>query len=319
MKKECLKVAVFLDGRPGHEKQTLGIIQALSDLTPVETKEVRVQRERGWKRVLHTLRYFLSIDIPIQDDFDDFDLMIGTGTATHLPMLSCKRKNNLPVVTCMTPASHLLRRFDLCFIPQHDSPAPAENVFTTIGPPNCSSSLGSHSLNHALILVGGIDHKSHHWSESLLEQQVRSLIEEAPQLTWTISSSPRTPRQSVEILEKISQELSNVTFCNYRSTPPGWVEKEYNQNQWVWVTADSLSMVYEALSAGCKVGILPVRWKNPRSKFVVSESFLIEKGLVVSFGDKEGWSGVNKSMKPFNEAKRCAKELLCRWKRKSLQ
>jgi len=37
-----LKIAVFLDTRPGHRKQTLGLLDALSELTGTETVEIPV-------------------------------------------------------------------------------------------------------------------------------------------------------------------------------------------------------------------------------------------------------------------------------------
>ena len=74
-----------------------------------------------------------------------------------------------------------------------------------------------------------------------------------------------------------------LDFFDYRNTPPGWIEKQYDKNNVVWVTADSISMIYEAITAGCTVGILPMRWLRENSKFKRNENVLLEKSLVTPF------------------------------------
>ena len=118
-------------------------------------------------------------------------------------------------------------------------------------------------------------------------------------------------------MEKIAGQYENITFFRYESTPTGWIEKQYYKNSSVWVTADSMSMVYEALSAGCHVGILPVVWKNQHNKFKRSETYLLEQGLVVSFTDWRAGTARWKLHEPLNEAGRCAEEIMRRWLKKN--
>ena len=46
-------------------------------------------------------------------------------------------------------------------------------------------------------------------------------------------------------------------------------------------------MIYEALTAGCSVGIFPMRWLRENSKFKRNENLLLEKKLVKSFSSWE--------------------------------
>jgi uncharacterized protein len=78
-----------------------------------------------------------------------------------------------------------------------------------------------------------------------------------------------------------------------------------------------MSMVYEALSAGCHVGILPVVWKRKNNKFSRSEMYLLEHGLVVSFQDWREGTAQWKLHEPLNEAGRCAEEIMRKWFRKN--
>jgi mitochondrial fission protein ELM1 len=108
--------------------------------------------------------------------------------------------------------------------------------------------------------------------------------------------------------------MPQLTFYRSLNTPAGWVEKEYGMNGTVWVTADSISMVYEALSAGCSVGILPVKWLQQDNKFQKSLTILHQKKMIVDFHE---WQSGEKMpvppAEPFNEAVRCAREILRRW------
>jgi mitochondrial fission protein ELM1 len=143
--------------------------------------------------------------------------------------------------------------------------------------------------------------------------QVRSIIENQPAIKWTISSSPRTPADTVQLLEGFASQNTNVTFFRSEDTPDGWIERAYAENYTVWVTADSVSMVYEALTAGCRVGILPVDWKKKSDKFQISISYLLEKKMVTNY---QTWLAGKNEIKigvPLNEASRSAKEILTRW------
>ena len=178
----------------------------------------------------------------------------------------------------------------------------------TIGPPNISRNRSSHDENRALILLGGIDEKSHHWSNDDIYRQIGQLIGATPDKFWTISSSPRTPTACVEQLERKYLHQEKVDFFRFEDTARGWVEDQYDRNAEVWVTADSLSMIYEGLTAGCRVGLLPVAWKNENSKFSRSERLLLEKQLVSTIDRPAPEHGAQHAT-VFNEAARCAEAI----------
>jgi uncharacterized protein len=312
-----LKVAVFLDGSPGHEKQTIGIVKALGRLHPLEVTEIQTGSTSPWREAWAWMKYFLGMDFQSTSGQESYDLLIGAGSHTHIPILSCKRRSGGLSITCMAPSRILLQKFDLCCIPEHDGIRAGKNVFLTVGPPNCSETQAEHDWNKALILLGGVDPKSHHWSSADIEMYIRGLVAIDYGKEWTISSSPRTPGETVGLVERIAAERDNITFFRYENTASGWVEEQYGRNRTVWVTADSMSMVYEALSAGCQVGILPVAWKSKNNKFNRSMTYLLEHGLVISFQAwREGTARWNLH-EPLHEAGRCAEEILRKWFQKN--
>jgi len=318
-----LSVVAYFDGRPGHEKQTRGILHALSAMTPVEVDFKRVSVAPA-AYVKNWAAYFVSFLLPRQRQSDDnvshFDLIIGTGSHTHIPMLLAKKSRSSRscqqqhLVTCMTPDVLLRKNFDLCFVPAHDEPAPEDNIFITVGPPNTLSYEGKHQDDRGLILVGGVDIKSHIWKSEEVVAKIRIIINRNTALHWTISSSPRTPEDTCQSLEKMTASLEKVSFYRATATPPGWIEEQYAQNRTVWVTADSISMVYEALTAGCSVGVLPVEWVRPDNKFDKSLNFLIQQGMIITFDAwQQGTSMPDRKDELLNESKRCAEEILRRW------
>lgn len=305
-----LRVIALLDGRPGHEKQTMGIIQALQERVPVQIVRIKVRKFSLIEALVQTFRLYLPLGGLTNTQMCNGDLLIGTGSRTHLPMLLYKKKYAIPAITCMTPPMHLRRRFDLCFVPEHDGMSEEKNIMLTVGAPNCSQNKRKHREDCGLILLGGVDTKSHHWESLQVVKMVEKIAKTDSQKVWTISSSPRTPQDTVSMIEQLSEKYGNIHFFDYRNTPPGWIEEQYDKNSVVWVTADSISMIYEAMTAGCSVGIFPMRWVRENGKFKRNETVLLEKKLVTPFSFWEEGNFPHREKIELNEAQRCADRIL---------
>jgi len=310
-----LRVVSFWDGRPGHEKQTRGILAALGDLTAIEETPQKVRPLSKPGRVLQTLAYLAGAGARPAPKAAETgaDLIIGTGSATHVPMLLFKKAClQARAVTCMTPDFPFRAQMDLCFVPRHDRPRPQRNIFETVGPPGNVRFAGEHDPRRGLILMGGLDPKSHYWDSDMLLARIKTVLQREPDCRWVISSSPRTPPETIAKLADFAA-AAGVQFFRSQETPAGWIEEQYRVSATVWVSADSVSMVYEALAAGCRVGVLPVRWRRQDNKFQKSLDFL-ETNHYVSVYEK--WLADGYAAPPsvrLDEAGRCARELLRRW------
>lgn len=317
---QALQIMLFSDGRPGHEKQSLGIVNALKTYADVEVRKFTVPSRHFIGELGSHFSYLLHIDqIVTSGENLKSDLLIGTGRRTHVPMLRAGRSSAAKIVTCMTPALHLRAMFDLCCVPLHDLVRPADNIFFTVGPPNISQISTAPDLSKSLVLIGGKDEGSHSWEERRLVSDLESLIGHSDHLYWIISTSPRTPESTEALVRRELADHPQVSFVPYAETGSGWVEQMYRSHGSVWITADSISMVYEALSAGCRVGVLPVKWRKQKNKFQRSLDYLLDENLIVMLpeflrGETE-WLG----HRPLNEADRCAREILRRWWPKNIQ
>lgn len=317
-KKVQLCVAAFLDGRPGHEKQTMGIIKNLHSFFEMEVREVQVGQSSFLKRLVHHAGFCLPLPLGSGLVLDGVDLLIGTGSSCHPVMAYCRKKFQIPAVICMAPDFFYRNAFDLCFVPVHDAPDEKKNIFATMGAPNCSVNNHRHDKKRGLIVLGGED-RSHYWDSQEITQMVTELVTRDSGVRWTVSSSPRTPDETVVQMVALDNDFDNVSFFDFRDTGRGWIEEQYDLSEYVWVTSDSVSMIYEALSAGCKVGLLPVNWRRVSNKFKKNEDLLLQKHLVVSYRE---WLQNDISWLEeleMNEAFRCAQQIVKTWWPKNLQ
>lgn len=307
-----LQVVCYSDGRPGHEKQTRAVISALGALTPVSTTVRTLEHTKGMRRLIQNVHHLFSSPSGDAPPHRRVDLIIGTGSTTHLPMVALKMRSRAKLVTCMSPEPWFKPWFDLCLIPRHDRPADNEIYFSTFGPP-CLAPDGIRQDPHkGLVLAGGVDEKSHVWDTGHFISQVEQLTK-SPDMKWTVASSGRTPGDTIARLRELADVNRDVTFYSADETPGGWIETAYATHDQVWVTADSVSMVYEALTAGCRVGVLPVKWKQSQNKFQDGIDDLKTHGMI---GDFDQWirgTQLPRPAEPLNEAQRCAEEMIGRW------
>ena len=309
-----LNVVYYSDGRPGHEKQSRAVLIALERLTPLSVITRTLGETAGLKRLVQGLQRLIGIIKDVEASvLPSIDLIIGTGSTTHLPMVGLKLRSRARVVTCMTPDPWLKPWFDLCLVPRHDKPSSGSKNFSTFGPPCLPLRSDRHNSNKGLVLAGGVDVKSHLWNTADFIAQVEILLSKGPDMSWTLCSSGRTPSDAIDGLRDLAAVRDNVEFYSAGETPQGWIESAYEAHAQVWVTADSVSMIYEALTAGCRVGVFPVAWKHSDNKFCNGIDDLKNQDLIMDFDQWIRGAASPHVTRSFNEAARCAKEILLRW------
>ena len=286
------QILIINDGKPGHRNQSLGLAEALARKTPVEISE----REPMGR--FEALRLSLGGMLPQLDDRPD--LLIGAGHATHLTLLALRRLYRVPAIVLMKP-SIPMGFFDLCLVPEHDQPPKRPNIIATHGALNRMQP-GDKVPGSGVILIGGPS-RHYRWDEAGVLNQVQALLESEPR-DWLISSSRRTPAGT----ERALSALCGNRFVPAAETGPDWLPQQLARAEVCWVTEDSASMVYEALTAGCRVGVLPLSGEadNRIGKGIEQ---LTTQGMVVRAPD---WSmsGLAAAGVVFNEAERCAEAVL---------
>ena len=115
-----------------------------------------------------------------------------------------------------------------------------------------------------LILIGGPS-KHFHFCEDTVLKSILNIISSKPKTEWSIADSRRTPIKVKKRLIKIQSDTLKYYDSNYTSSK--MLDKKLEQTEYAWVTTDSMAMIYEALTAGAKVGIIELPQKS-NSKLV---------------------------------------------------
>jgi len=229
------------------------------------------------------------------------DLILGAGHRTHLSLLLAKTARGGRSIVLMNP-SLPTRWFDLCLIPDHDLPANRKNIIVTRGALNTIVPTTNQDVARGLILIGGPS-RHYHWDENALLNQLQHILYDSS-VQWTVSDSPRTPPQTRTQLMALKH--TNLHYYSCTATPPNWLAEQLKLTAKVWVTQDSVSMIYEALTSGAAVGLLNVPAKKT-GKLSEAVRHLAEQKLLTTF---DAWAAGQKlvvSHNLFNESGRCAK------------
>jgi mitochondrial fission protein ELM1 len=192
--------------------------------------------------------------------------------------------------------------FDLCLIPEHDTLCyQFANVVRTEGALNRIRPSDKQLAEYGLILIGGLS-KHFRWSDGSIAQQIRNILASTP-LQWTIAASERTPQS---FLKQIQAQLPNVDLKTPANIGTEWLPDQLERAGTVWVTCDSMSMIYEALTAGARVGLLEL---EPTAPGRISSNIqrLIRSSRVTASSDWLRGRPLSASAKSFSEADRCSR------------
>jgi len=286
------------DGRRGHDNQCLGLVQALQQLRPCRYFKIDRSPLRSLIPALLTGHYLPGDGLP------DPDLIIAAGHHTHLSLLCAKRARRGQAVVLMRP-SLPAAWFDLCLIPSHDRQPAAANVIQTSGALTRVRPTNQHDPDRGLILIGGPS-RHHAWDEDRLLLQI-DRVTVGNSLQWLISDSPRTPGSTRQALA--SMQAAGIRYASSERQPASWLPGQLARAGTVWITEDSVSMIYDALTSGAAVGLLQVPHKH-ESRITCIADDLSKQRMVTLFNDWQTGKGLKLPADVLNESDRCARLLL---------
>lgn len=290
------------DGKLGHEKQTRGLVNALAKRTAVDCYEIPVKPSLfTWVNYLAG-RWYQGNSLPLPD------YIIGAGHNTHIHMLAAKKAFGGKTIVLMRP-SVSASLFDVALIPKHDQYQGRGNVIETRGVLNPMQPHGEHDPNRVLMLIGGPS-KHYGWQNQAVIDQIKTLIHQQPAKRFVLTTSRRTPADFVGALVK--ENLPRLSVVPASETPAGWVEQELAKAGSAWISEDSVSMVYEALTAQVAVGLIGVD-KLRENRVANGVANLIRSHQVVRFDQHGDYLQSMRALIGFQEADRCANQLLEAW------
>ncbi|MDQ9038054.1 ELM1/GtrOC1 family putative glycosyltransferase [Acinetobacter seifertii] len=272
-----MHIVYVSDGKAGHRSQALGLFQAMQ----------RQQANATFEEVsIHDLPIFSLINAFFSSKKSLFkqvpDFIFGVGSHTHFRVwLLGKIFKKAKTVILMKP-NLPIAWFDYAVIPEHDGILANSRVIVTRGALNPIRNENRHQKARILIALGGSS-KRHQWNQEKVLLSVQQIVEHNPNSEIILTTSRRTPAKFIDILRQQSF-AQYLQICPVEQTPQGWIFEEMQKAEAVWVTEDSVSMIYEALTAGCRVGVIAMdRLKQDR--ITNSVDVLLEKKFIANVSD----------------------------------
>ena len=300
--KNSIAIWRLYDGKTGHDRQSEGLVDALGGFLPLNVDHIDV------RSIPRAPLLWLRRRFPAGEGLADPQVIVGAGRLCQWPMLAARRARGGRLVYLMGPGLPTAF-FDLCLVPAHDSLAASNRVFVTDGALNTVKAATDRDDTRGLVLIGGPS-RHYGWDESGLCSQVGAIVEADDLCQWTIADSRRTPTTTSRALALLPAK--NADFVSYRDTGPDWIAGRLTNTGRVWVTRDSVSMVFEALTAGAGVGLLsvPAHRKNRLTRLAQD---LLDRELVVDYAGWRSGRPLQPPHTPLWEARRCAAEITRRW------
>ncbi len=273
-----MRVVILTDGKPGHENQSFALTEALER----RVAEITVQ----------SLPYKKWREVPREATH-----IIATGHKTHLPLLRASQRVGAQSIVLMRPSlpacffSHIIA-------PEHDytKGKVASHVILTKGMLCRLPEELPEKEALTTVMVGGPS-KHYSWDADAMHGQLVQLASESDHPV-VVGDSRRTPEETRTKLSQLS-----ASYIPHEETERGWLPQQLAKSSHVWVSRDSMSMVYEALTSGAQVGLLDVPLAKGETRITRSVELLLEQGLACSFDQRQ-------AMKPpharFHEAARVA-------------
>ena len=290
----------LMDGRHGHQNQVLGLADQLSARVDAHVCCIDLSSTTGRLGTLYRSCRQLS------GYADSPDLVIGAGHRTHLPLVVLRHRFAAQSVVLMKP-SMPFHWFDYCLVPGvHELENPPDNVLQTKGVLNRVQPRPNAQRMGGLMLIGGPS-AHYRWSDQQICQQIQSVVEGSEQM-WTIATSRRTPPSFLRALGDCD---SDIQIVPPEDTDPEWLPSQLSQAQTAWVTEDSVSMMYEALTSGARVGVLELE-RHRDNRVTECTDLLVRDGDVLRWS---AWTASRHLPEPTGciwEAERCSRELLAR-------
>lgn len=295
-----MKIVILSDNKPGHYKQSLGIVERLPES---QTEWLTVEFRRKWRDNL--LRVFMCIfgGMPLPTlliqtllrwsltpaaykaltDLRTADIILSTGSSVAAINLLLGRILDAKTVTCRRPSPLGIRNFDLAILPMfswHGKRAKA-NVCKTVGVPNPISPDALNAAQKRLIqecnlpdcpriglLIGGTDrHEAITAADAEQLSEICKAVATEMNVQVLVTTSRRTP---TEVTAHLTSTLKHSAWCPLFIEPdtPSVLADPYQAilalSDLLIVTADSFSMVCEAASSGHPVIVLTLSDEKAR-------------------------------------------------------
>ena len=254
-----MHIVYVSDGKAGHRSQAIGLYRAMQrqSIEAVTFEEILIEQLPIFSLLCATFKHSTSV-VSQPPDY-----IFGVGSHTQLRVLLLGKVYPQAKTVILMKPNFPFMWFHYAIIPEHDGVEASAHVITTKGALNPIVNEQRHQKNRMLIALGGSS-KRHQWNEEKVLASIDEIVKNHPQADIILTTSRRTPNAFLTHLNE-TPLASHLHIFPVEHTPQGWIFEEMQKAEAVWVTEDSVSMIFEALTAGCKVGVIEIeRLKSDR-------------------------------------------------------
>lgn len=279
-------VWIIDEGSPGHLSQSVGLVEAMSAINPLDCVTVSGRSKvRGWLRPLirqymgHSGRPLPGFLLPfianlkIPDNCNTPDLIVSSGGKSVFAARSLACKYKAPYVFIGERKPYPAEWFHTIISPvaqeSSENSIDVELIPTPVSP-EIIAHKGQAQKNLWCMVIGGAS-RSHHFQEKDWIQLAEGMntVAERENIRWLLTTSRRTGSESEKTLQK-HLNLDFLVDAIWWSEQP---RKEFYSFMAragiLFVTQDSVTMVTEAVSSGKPVVVI-----SPEKTFFSENNFL---------------------------------------------
>ncbi len=261
------RILILSDGKPGHYNQAI----AFARLLDCDFDVIDIAFRTRFAKICSYLFAWFGVYTPRLLTVDDatgcYAAVVSAGSGTYYGNRCLAAALQCSSVAIMMPRGYPLT-FDLIVAQRHDEPPEKDNILTI--PANLSYIepkglvTTEPGCRYVSFIIGG--NSSHfQFDETYLEQQVRRIFDLFPEHRFWLTTSRRTPEAVERMLKKFT--FDRAVFYSEEQVNP--IPDFLKYSEYVFVTADSSSMISEAVSYGdSSIEILPPHDQfDPHNKF----------------------------------------------------
>lgn len=315
------QAAILSDGKSGHLRQAQAVLKAVhsaaggcaygaSQQLTVHSKIVEIRFKNKFLKILAQACNSFGLDISefclTKESYTALkeahpDLVISCGSSLSNINLALARENLAKSVCIMNPGRAKRKRFGLVIIPKHDRPPRGKNIVITLGALNLidedylkeqaeilKSRIGGIGGRPSIGLLIGGDTKKYRLTKSIMNRVIQEIKKASLDLDADIliTTSRRTPEAIEKLLRKEFSGFKNcplLVIANEKNIPEA-VGGILGVADFILVSAESISMVSEAVSSGKYVGVFRLKPKglNFRTRHELFLKNLEARGYIYS-------------------------------------
>ncbi len=261
------RLLILSDGKPGHVNQSIAFAKHLGYDYDLSLTSFKFRGAKALSYLLDRLGFYSDFLFNTEMISGDYTAVVSAGSGTYYANRTLAKSLDCKSIAIMLPKGYQLD-FDLIIAQQHDDPPLRKNIIsipinlTYVEPQGIV--VPQPDEKYIALIIGG-DSKKNSMDAAQLEQQVSKIFELFPEHKVWLTTSRRTP----EAVEKMLKGFHYERAVYYSQEPLNPIPDYLQHSEYVFLTADSSSMISEAVSFGKScVEVLPFSESLPEnSKF----------------------------------------------------